>query len=223
MRLIRLRSLPGALVHYRNLLEAQEAAFERLNQTGEGSLILAEVEPVITLGKGDGRTALSQYRAWEGEQGIERLTVPRRGAATYHGPGNLIIFLVERVERLVGDSKAVRRLTERLLSATLRVCQEVASGEFEIREDSEVGIWRAGTREKVASLGIELRERTLLHGVAINVYREGPSFLGISPCAIDSAQPGFLFSERDPEMMNTIQTRVSSSFSAEFGFQITSE
>ncbi len=223
MRLIRLRSTQGAPFHYRNLLESQEAAFTRLEQSGEGSLILAEVEPVITLGKRGGQSALLHDPAWYAERGIELLTVQRGGEATYHGPGNLIVFLIERVERLVGDSKAVRRLTEQLLSATLRVCQESGCGDYEIRDGSEVGIWRVGTREKIASLGIELRTRTLLHGMAINVYPDGQSFLGISPCAIDSAKAGYLFPERHHQKMIETQELVISSLALEFGIQITSE
>ncbi|RYZ68032.1 MAG: hypothetical protein EOP09_10080 [Proteobacteria bacterium] len=184
---------------YTDLLKLQEQAFETLKSTDVGSLLIAEVEPIITLGRrGSVAGLLMDDRALYMKQGIEILEVNRGGEATYHGPGIAVVFLVEKLERLVSDSKAVRELTEKLLGAGLQAVQALSDAPFEMRSGSEVGLWKSSRPEKIASLGIELRQRILLHGMAFNLWKEGPSFFGLNPCALPAARPGYVFHSTDP-------------------------
>jgi lipoate-protein ligase B len=123
------------------------------------------------------------------ERGIELLAVDRGGLATWHGPGQWVAFAVDRLDRLTGDSRGVRRAVEGLLDAAAGVARRYAPG-VELRWGAETGLWLPG-RGKLASVGVHVERGVLLHGLSLNVQRSPGSFLGLRACGLD-AQPAFL-------------------------------
>jgi lipoyl(octanoyl) transferase len=156
-----------------------------------GALLLSEVAPVITLGR---RTPASDlllsedaYRAL----GISIERIDRGGLATYHGPGQWVVFAVDTLERLTGDRRGVRKAVHGLLEVALRVGSKITQkygGRVWVGEGAELGVWleRGGERGKFAAVGVHVERGVLLHGLAINGLRVGPSFLGLKPCGLDS-------------------------------------
>jgi lipoyl(octanoyl) transferase len=63
--------------------------------------------------------------------------------------------------------------------------------EAAIEDGARLGIWSA--QGKVASIGIKIRDGYTSSGFAINCVPNPAAFLGIDPCGIASARPGFLF------------------------------
>lgn len=180
---IELRDIP-----FSQLLAEQEKAFLKIKESGGAVAICAEVKPTITLGRrfhsdpqGAGVWASPEILA---KQEIEVLPVQRGGKATYHGPGQWILFLVTRLEDLTGSSRGVRSAVDFYLQLAKRVAAKYTGVEFEIRQDAELGLW-SGVG-KLASVGIEVREGVLLHGMSINVYRTAQSFSGLNPCGLDA-------------------------------------
>jgi len=155
-----------------------------------GAVFLSELAPVITLGRRDCSQDLLLSEAFLQERGVELYRTDRGGRATYHGPGQWVVFVVDTLERLTGDRRGVRRAVEGLLDLGLEIGRSVLGSEVEIREGNETGIWTP--RGKLASVGVHIQQGVLLHGLAINGYRTPQSFLGLKPCGLD-AQVDFLF------------------------------
>jgi len=147
-------------------------------------ILLSEVAPVITLGRrAEPDRELTLSRDQLAEKGISIYPTGRGGLATYHGPGQWVLFVVESLERLTGDRRGVRRAVEGLLHAAMRVAKHWRS-DAEIRGGAEVGIWTK--RGKVGALGVQVERGVLLHGVALNVYATPESFVGLRPCGLDA-------------------------------------
>jgi lipoate-protein ligase B len=68
----------------------------------------------------------------------------------------------------------------------------------EIREGAQAGVWSGSGVDatKLASVGIHVEGRVVLHGMALNSYETPESFAGIRLCGLD-AQPGFLLTSPD--------------------------
>lgn len=174
---------------YSDLDQRQRAIAASVREQGaQGCLLLSEVAPVITCGK---RTAEGDVFASQElleRRGIAVLKTDRGGKATYHGPGQWVLFAVDRLERLTGDPRGVRRAVEGLLEVGLEVALQYSAGAA-IKEGEELGIWTP--EGKLGSVGVHLEQGVLLHGLSLNAYRTETSFFGLRPCGLD-AQPAFL-------------------------------
>lgn len=140
-----------------------------------GRVLLSEVAPVITVGR---RTPPSDLVG----AGVETLPVDRGGFATYHGPGQWVLFAVDRLEALTGDRRGVRRAVEGLLACTLEVARHFEP-RAEIRQGCELGVWAPSG--KIAALGVHIEDHVLQHGVSLNGFRTPESFQGLRPCGLD--------------------------------------
>ncbi|MGE0616449.1 MAG: hypothetical protein AB7P04_12490 [Bacteriovoracia bacterium] len=162
-----------------------------LMRAGEGRFLLSEVSPVITLGRRAGADQLLASPDDFASRGVEVLTTDRGGLATYHGPGQWVLFPVFPLARLVGDSRGVRKAVEGLLEIGVRAARQFDCP-AEIRGGTQTGVWTA--RGKLASVGVQIVDGWLLHGLAINFFRTPESFFGINPCGL-CASADFVFSE----------------------------
>ena len=156
-----------------------------------GALLISEVQPVITVGRRTpGQDLLLSHEKLE-EQGISLHQTDRGGFATWHGPGQWVVFAVDRLEVLTDDRRGVRRAVEGLLSVALEVGL-LWDKSAEIRSGCEMGVW--GKTGKFAAVGVHIEQGVLLHGLAINAFKTPTSFVGLKPCGLD-APVSFLFDE----------------------------
>jgi len=106
---------------------------------------------------------------------IEIAATDRGGMATWHGPGQLVIYPIVPV------AEGIRVWVAFLLgitAATLRVC-----GVGEARKDEmQTGIFTS--RGKIASFGIRVHNGISRHGIAINVDLQPNGFVYIDPCGV---------------------------------------
>ena len=118
-------------------------------------------------------------------EGIDLVTVDRGGFATYHGPGQWLVFPVVSLETWTGDPRGVRRAVEMLLEIAQRVgrIHHPDFGGPEIRWGKDQGVWTR--RGKFAAVGIHVQAGVILHGLSINGYRTRTSFRGLRPCGLD--------------------------------------
>jgi lipoyl(octanoyl) transferase len=114
----------------------------------------------------------------------------RGGQYTYHGPGQLVAYVMFDLERRGRDIRChVHRLEDWVMAALLdyNVCGE--------RRRGHPGIWISTrgrgaehtTAEKIAAIGVRVRRWVTYHGVAVNVCPELEHFSGIVPCGIADA------------------------------------
>jgi len=176
---------------YAMLDQLQRKIAQRVLGGGAGALILSEVAPVVTVGRRTDLADILVSRETFEEKGIEIIMTDRGGLATYHGPGQWVLFCVDTLENLIGDSRGVRKVVEQMLE----IEKAAAGAGSVIRAGAETGVWSA-RGQKLASVGIHIEQRVVLHGLALNVYRTPESFFGIRLCGLD-AQPGFILNEPD--------------------------
>lgn len=182
------RHVAGKPWTYADLERRQAEVRDGVLRGEPGRLIFSEVAPVVTLGFRRTEEDLVIPPPEFARRGIALLAVTRGGRATYHGPGQWVVFPVDSLERLVGDRRGVRKIVEMLLEGTREACLDRFPS-AEIREGKEAGVWtEAGSRgAKFAALGVRIVDGVLQHGVSVNAFPTAESFAGIRPCGLDSA------------------------------------
>jgi lipoate-protein ligase B len=168
---------------YADLDRRQREIASEVRSGRPGSLLLSEVAPVITCGRRTSPQDLLFPPEVLAQQGIQLYTTDRGGLATYHGPGQWILFPVHSLQTLTGDSRGVRKAVDCLLEIALRVGRSYDSSAH-IRTGAELGVWT--DRGKFAAVGIHVDQRILLHGLSINGFRTSQSFQGLRPCGLDA-------------------------------------
>lgn len=106
----------------------------------------------------------------------------RGGQYTYHGPGQRVAYVMLDLTLRGRDVRRFVHDLEEWLIQTL--AGFIVKGE---RRDGRVGIWveRGGGREdKVAAIGVRVRQWVSFHGIALNVDPDLGHFQGIVPCGI---------------------------------------
>ena len=145
---------------------------ERTPETAD-EIWLTEHPPIYTLGLA-GRVAHVLR-----PNGIPVLHVDRGGQVTYHGPGQLVAYLLTDLRRArYGVRELVRRI-EAAVITWLESCGIGASGNV-----SAPGIYvqQRGTEAKIGSLGLKVRNGCTYHGVAVNIDMDLAPFDDIDPC-----------------------------------------
>ena len=168
---------------YSDLDRRQREIAERVRRGGDGAILLSEVAPVITLGRRTQDRDILGDPHFFSRMGVEIHPTDRGGLATYHGPGQWILFPVNHLQKLTGDSRGVRKGVMALLEIACQVGRTYDSS-VEIREGCELGVWTA--RGKFAAVGIHIEKGVLLHGLAINGFKTASSFVGLRPCGLDA-------------------------------------
>ena len=178
-------------------LDARQRSLAKTIQKGAtGRLLLSEVSSVITQGPRTPPETLHVDSETLSSMGISSYSTDRGGFATYHGPGQWLLFPVERLEVLTGDRRGIRKAIETLLEIALNV-GKIYDSEAHIRRGCELGVWTA--HGKFAAVGIHVENGVLLHGVSVNGYRTPLSFYGFKPCGLDAPVAFLLKDESDAQ------------------------
>lgn len=99
----------------------------------------------------------------------------RGGQITYHGPGQIVVYLLLDLKRLGYSIRSLVTRIEQALVATL------AGYGIEARADPQApGVYVDGA--KIASLGLRVRRGCTYHGLALNVAMDLEPFSRINPC-----------------------------------------
>jgi len=139
-------------------------------------LALLTHPPVITYGS---RTPPAELPA---DSPIPLIPVDRGGQATYHGPGQLIGYLVLNLrERGPGD--IVRQVENALIAACATLGFETLRRDTPPGAQSLVGVWTpAGA--KLASIGMRIRGGVTSHGFALNITSDLEEFAAFTACGL---------------------------------------
>lgn len=99
----------------------------------------------------------------------------RGGQVTYHGPGQLVCYLMLDVRRL---GIGVRDLVSRIESSLIDLL--ASYGVQALAKPDAPGVYVEGA--KIASLGLRIRNGRSFHGLALNVDMDLEPFGRINPC-----------------------------------------
>lgn len=130
---------------------------------------LLQHPPVFT----QGQAGKPEHLLLPGE--IPVVQVDRGGQVTYHGPGQLVGYLLLDVRRL---GLGVRELVSRIEQSIVAVL--ASYGVEAYPKPDAPGVYVGGA--KIASLGLRIRNGRSFHGLALNVDMDLEPFGRINPC-----------------------------------------
>ena len=135
----------------------------------DDELWLLQHPPVYTLGK----AGKHEHILNPGD--IEVIQSDRGGQVTYHGPGQVVVYVLLDLKAHELGPKGLVRGIETAVIESLREYDLDAA-----RRDGAPGVYLKD--KKVASLGLRIKNGISYHGVAVNVDVNLKPFLGINPC-----------------------------------------
>lgn len=144
---------------------------ERSAETPD-ELWVVEHPPVFTLGQAGKPEHLLV------DTGIPLVKIDRGGQITYHGPGQLVAYLLLDLKRRKLGVKALVQRIEAALIALL--------GEYGIaaeRRAGAPGVYVDGA--KIAALGLKIKNGCSYHGLSLNVAMDLAPFSAINPCGYE--------------------------------------
>lgn len=183
---------------------------ERIEERSKDRLILVEHPPVVTIGRSGNRDDISYSKDLLSQKGIEICYVDRGGRATFHGPGQLVVYPIIRLE-----DEDLHAYLQKLLKAVLALLHEFGL-EAKLKEGFP-GIWVNDA--KIASVGIAVKKKVTYHGLSLNVNTDLDGFTYIVPCG----QPGQAVTSMKRELgvpldLTQVKRKFADQFVKSFGY-----
>ena len=150
---------------------------ERIDGEAEDRLFLLSHPPVITYGP---RTSLADLPAEAAA--IPTVAVDRGGFATYHGPGQLVGYLVVDLKRR-GVVDVVHWVENGLIDALGSLGFPLIRRDTPKGASSLVGVWTEDHR-KLCSIGMRIRRGVTSHGFSINRDPDMSVFHTFTTCGL---------------------------------------
>ncbi len=196
---------------YTATYEQMQAFTAARNRTTPDEIWVVEHPPVYTLGLGADRAHLLQPSVASlpsvpeaiGQQQIPVIQTDRGGEVTYHGPGQVVVYLLLDLRRHQPAGRFfVRELVNRIEQAIINVLASyhlvgerkpgapgiyMSAGEGDLLQNhtnftnpSNLAAWQGA---KIAALGLKVRGTgCTYHGLSLNVAMDLQPFSWINPC-----------------------------------------
>ena len=132
-------------------------------------LWIVEHPPVYTLGQAGKPEHILE------DVGIPVIKIDRGGQVTYHGPGQVVIYLLLDLQRL---KIKVRELVTAIEQGVIDFL--AAHGVAAVRRDGAPGVYVGDA--KIAALGLKIKNGCSYHGLSLNVDMDLHPFTAINPC-----------------------------------------
>lgn len=192
------------LAEYAAILAAMQAFTDSRGADTEDELWFLEHSPIFTLGL----NASPEHVLGAGD--IPVVQVDRGGQVTYHGPGQLVVYVLMDVRRA---RLGVRELVTRLERAVI----ETLGGygiQAECRRDAP-GVYVDGA--KIASLGLRIRKGSSYHGLALNVDMALEPFQRINPCGYPALEVTQISDHGGPADLASVAAELAPRLLAQLG------
>ena len=163
--------------YHESITEQEQLVAQILCGKSTPCLIFTEHPPVFTIGTSGSELDVLHTQI-DGED-IAVFKSGRGGEVTYHGPGQLLCYVLVDLRQEQDLHRHVWCLEE-LMIRGLKAFG--LSGE---RDARGIGIWVKG--KKIAAIGVRCRRWITYHGVALNINPNLRHFSGIVPCGMSDA------------------------------------
>jgi lipoyl(octanoyl) transferase len=157
------------LAEYTSTWHAMQAFTATRDAESPDEIWLLQHPPVFTLGQAGKREHILA------DLDIPVIAIDRGGQVTYHGPGQVVAYVMLDLRRRgYGVKELVRRLEQAAIDllADLAVAAERLAG--------APGVYVGGA--KIAALGLRVRNGCSYHGLSLNVAMDLAPFSAINPC-----------------------------------------
>jgi len=167
------RPLPGVFA------EMQAFTAARTADTRD-EVWFVEHPPVYTLGMRADRSHLLA----PGD--IPVVQIDRGGQVTYHGPGQLVAYVLLDLQRLGFTARALVQALENAVIDTVATYGVAAKA----RRDAPGVYVAAGEHAgaKLGAVGLRVKRHCSYHGLAVNVAMDLAPFAGINPCGYEGLE-----------------------------------
>lgn len=157
------------LVAYLPIYQQMQTFTAQRDETTVDEFWLVQHPPVYTLG----RAAKREHLLNTGE--IPVVPIDRGGQVTYHGPGQLVVYLLVNLRRQgLGVKELVNRIEQALIDYLTSLAIPAA------RRANAPGVYVE--QAKIAALGLRVQRGCSYHGLSLNVAMDLTPFQGINPC-----------------------------------------
>ncbi|MFD1384847.1 lipoyl(octanoyl) transferase LipB [Rhodanobacter aciditrophus] len=163
------------VVPYESTWEDMKAFTQTRTKDDPDQIWLLEHPPVFT----QGQAGKAEHLLNAGD--IPVIQADRGGQITYHGPGQLIAYIMIDLKRC---GIGVRDLVTLIENSIVDVLQ--ANGITSYPKPDAPGVYV--DEMKISSLGLRVRRGCSFHGVALNVDMDLMPFLRINPCGYQGLQ-----------------------------------
>lgn len=160
---------------YEATWQAMQALTAERNLETVDEFWVTEHAPVYTLGLNRRNVRMPQ------RDDIPVVLIDRGGKITYHGPGQLIVYLLVDLKR---KALTVRQLVSAMEQAIVDLLGEL--GVSAVARPDAPGVYVDG--RKIASLGLRLKHNCSYHGLALNIDMDLSPFAAIDPCGYEGLQ-----------------------------------
>lgn len=194
------------LVDYQPTLEGMRQLTRERDERTPDEIWLLQHPRVFT----QGQAGKAEHVLAAGD--IPVVQVERGGQVTYHGPGQLVAYLMLDLRRLdLGVRELVTTMEQSLVDLLAGYGIEAAP-----KADAP-GVYVAG--DKIASLGLRVSRGCSFHGLALNVDMDMSPFLRINPCGYAGLK---MVQMRDllqaPPVFDEVSQRLEQALCARLGY-----
>ncbi len=201
--LLQIRRLPG-LQAYEPVWQAMQE-YTALRDAGSADEIwLLQHKPVYTLG----RNGKPEHILNPGT--IPVVQIDRGGQVTYHGPGQLVAYLLLDLKRL---RLGVREMVSAMENAIIGVLAEY--GIQAVARADAPGVYVG--ESKIAALGLRVRQGRCYHGLSLNLDMDLQPYTQINPCGYEGMAVSQLADYTDRWQWQQVEQQLISQLSRQLG------
>lgn len=192
-------------VAYEPVWHAMQRFTDTRDEYATDEIWLLEHPPVFT----QGQAGKAEHVLFPGD--IPVVQVDRGGQVTYHGPGQLVAYLLLDIRR---RDLGVRDLVTRIEQCLIDL---LASYGIQANARSDApGVYVAGA--KIASLGLRIRHGCSFHGLSLNVDMDLQPFSRINPCGMANLPMTQLRDLAGPVSIAEVQARLRQQLVKSLGY-----
>ena len=162
-------------IKYEDALKLMEARLNEIKEKKNNELIwILQHDEIYTAG-----TSYSEDEIID--KTIKIIKTNRGGKITYHGPGQLICYLVIDLKKRNKDIRNFISVIEKSIIDTIKFYKIDT-----FADKKNIGIWfdKKNKIEKVAAIGVKVSKWIAYHGFSININNDLSKYNSIIPCGI---------------------------------------
>ena len=171
------------LADYASTYEAMRTFTKERDASTPDEIWILQHPPVFTLGLAGDASNLHAP-----SQQIPLVQVDRGGEITYHGPGQIVVYLLLDLKRLgIFVKELVSRIEQAVIDtlADFGIEAQRLKGAPGIYIATQPGVPKEWYGAKVAALGLKVSKSCSYHGLALNVATDLEAFGRIHPCGYE--------------------------------------
>ncbi len=167
--LFRVKISDLGLQDYQSTWQSMVQFTEQRSNTSHDQIWLVEHPPVYTMGL----AAKKEHILHSGN--IPIVNTDRGGQITYHGPGQIVVYLLIDLKR---RNIGIKTLVQTIELSLIKLLNDYSITAHTI--DKAPGVYVKNS--KIAALGLRVRRNGCYHGLSLNIDMDMTPFSGINPC-----------------------------------------